>query len=134
MNLSGESVVLFVNYFKINPENIIIVHDELDFDCGTVKIIQGGSSGGHNGIESIYQHVSGAKKSLRVRIGIGHPRRKIINDTPIKQSVSDYVLSRPFSDEINQYNAGVDLAAQAIGLIIKEGFIKAQKTVNTRIK
>jgi len=68
MNLSGESVVRVCNYYKIEIDDVIVIHDELDIDFGKIKIKKGGSSGGHNGIKSIDKHCT--NEYLRVRVGI----------------------------------------------------------------
>ena len=74
MNLSGKSVGTLARFFKIQPEEILVVHDELDFEPGVVKLKLGGSHGGHNGLRDIDAHVG--KEYRRVRIGIGHPGHK----------------------------------------------------------
>jgi PTH1 family peptidyl-tRNA hydrolase len=71
MNLSGESVAAAARFYKIPPENIIVLHDELDLLPGRLRVKQGGGSGGHNGIKSIDAHMG--DNYWRVRIGIGHP-------------------------------------------------------------
>ena len=71
MNESGQSVQAVAAFYKIKPENIVVLYDELDLPPGKVKIKQGGGTGGHNGIKSIDQHLG--KNYWRVRIGIGHP-------------------------------------------------------------
>tara|TARA_B100000686_G_scaffold238632_1_gene246812 strand:+ start:1113 stop:1670 length:558 start_codon:yes stop_codon:yes gene_type:complete len=75
MNNSGICIRELIEYFKINPEDVIVFHDDLDVDCGKVKAKFGGSSAGHNGIESIDKFIG--KEYSRVRIGIGKPNGKI---------------------------------------------------------
>jgi len=84
MNLSGESVGAVCRYYKIDIEDVIVVHDELDIEFGRVKIKRGGSSGGHNGLKSIDQHCD--KDYLRVRAGIGKPEKKDV----ISHVLSDF--------------------------------------------
>ena len=91
MNNSGICIRELIEYFKIEAENIIVFHDDLDIDFGKIKTKLGGSSAGHNGIESIDKFIG--KEYSRVRIGIGKPNDKI--------SVSDYVL-KDFDDEEKQ--------------------------------
>jgi PTH1 family peptidyl-tRNA hydrolase len=74
MNLSGEAVGEAIRFHKIMPEQVIVLHDDLDVTAGQVRIKQGGGSGGHNGIKSIDQHIG--QNYWRVRIGIGHPGEK----------------------------------------------------------
>ncbi len=92
MNLSGEAVVAIKDYYKIDMENIIVIHDDLDLPFGTVKFKIGGGHGGHNGLRSIDSHIG--KDYIRVRIGIGKP-----ND---KKDVSNYVLSNFSKEELNK--------------------------------
>ncbi len=84
MNRSGQSVSAVMKYFKILPEEVLVVHDELDFDIGVVKLKKGGGHGGHNGLRDIIASM-GQKDFLRLRIGIGRPRAGKV--------VADYVLS-----------------------------------------
>ena len=91
MNNSGICIRELIEYFKIEAENIIVFHDDLDIDFGKIKTKFGGSSAGHNGIESIDKFIG--KDYSRVRIGIGKPNDKI--------AVSDYVL-KDFDDDEKQ--------------------------------
>jgi PTH1 family peptidyl-tRNA hydrolase len=84
MNRSGQSVSAVMKYFKVLPEEVLVVHDELDFDVGVVKLKKAGGHGGHNGLRDIIASV-GQKDFLRLRIGIGRPRAG--------KAVADYVLS-----------------------------------------
>jgi PTH1 family peptidyl-tRNA hydrolase len=88
MNLSGESAVLVKNYYKIENENIIVIHDDIDLKTGALKFKRGGSHGGHNGLKSLDRHIG--NDYWRVRIGVGRPERK--------EMVVNYVLS-DFTDE-----------------------------------
>ncbi len=74
MNLSGESAVLVKNYYKIENENIIVVHDDIDLPLGAIRIKRGGSSGGHNGLKSLDKHIG--SDYWRIRIGVGRPENK----------------------------------------------------------
>ncbi len=89
MNLSGAAVLATSNFYKINPDNIIVVHDELDIDFGQVRLRQGGSSAGHNGIKSISEAIG--EDYGRVRIGIG-PKK------PAAMPSEDFVLAK-FSEK-----------------------------------
>lgn len=86
MNLSGKSVGALARFFKIEPSELLVVHDELDFGPGTVKLKLGGGVGGHNGLKDIAAQL-GSQEFWRLRIGIGHPGDRDL--------VADYVLSRP---------------------------------------
>ncbi len=84
MNRSGQSVSAIAKYYKILPEEILVVHDELDFDVGVARLKKNGGHGGHNGVRDIITSM-GQKDFLRLRIGIGRPRSG--------KAVADYVLS-----------------------------------------
>lgn len=88
MNLSGDSIIDFVKYYKIDIEDVLIIHDDLDLEVGKIRIRAKGSSGGHNGIKSVIARLNG-ENFKRIRIGIG-------KDSNIP--VVDYVLSK-FNDE-----------------------------------
>jgi len=87
MNNSGESAVLLANFYKIEPKNIIIIHDEIDLPLGRIKIQSDKSAAGHNGIKSIIEKL-GTQEFTRVRVGIGKEKREHQGDT------SDFVLRK----------------------------------------
>ena len=87
MNLSGNSVVKAANFYKILPQNIVVIHDDMDLKIGDMRQKIGGGSGGHNGIKSIDSAVGNGYR--RVRIGIGHPR-----DFELPMDPADWVLGR----------------------------------------
>lgn len=87
MNLSGQSVAACCHFFKIKPEEVLVVHDESDLDFLKIRIKQGGGNAGHNGLKSIDQHIG--NNFWRLRIGIGRP---------LHGTLSDYVLA-PFTKE-----------------------------------
>lgn len=91
MNLSGKSVGALARFFKIQPEEVLVVHDELDFEPGTVKLKQGGSHGGHNGLRDIHAQL-GSPNYWRLRVGIGHPGDK--------SEVANWVLKKPAPDQM----------------------------------
>lgn len=84
MNRSGQSVSAVMKYYKIQPEEVLVLHDELDFELGVLKLKFGGGHGGHNGLRDIIA-ATGSKDFLRLRVGIGRPQGS--------QAVADYVLS-----------------------------------------
>ncbi|HCI48925.1 MAG: aminoacyl-tRNA hydrolase [Alphaproteobacteria bacterium RIFCSPLOWO2_01_FULL_45_8] len=84
MNVSGQSVAALAQFFKIPPEEILVIHDDLDIEFGKIRVKQGGSSGGHNGIKNIEQML-GSPNFWRLRIGIGRPLHA--------EDVSNYVLN-----------------------------------------
>ncbi len=87
MNRSGESVFPVKNFFKIETEDIVVIHDDIDLPFGTIRFKKGGGNGGHNGLKSIDAAIG--TEYVRVRIGVGKPARK--------SQVADYVL-QPFSE------------------------------------
>lgn len=122
MNLSGKSVQGLANFFKILPEEILVVHDELDFNVVTTKLKQGGGNGGHNGLKDIDRVIG--KNYWRLRIGIGHP-----GDAA---KVAGYVLNRPTTDELIEIERNIDKALGASDLLIAGNFADAQKIIHTK--
>lgn len=92
MNLSGESLRAVIDFYKIDPKDIMVVYDDLDLPVGKIRLRMKGSAGGHNGIKSIIAHL-GTQEFNRIRIGIGRPENGM--------SITDYVLS-DFSKEDNE--------------------------------
>lgn len=90
MNLSGKSVASLARFFRIQPEEILVVHDELDLPPGQVKLKRGGSHAGHNGLRDIHAQL-GSPDYWRLRIGIGHPGEK--------SEVANWVLKKPAPDQ-----------------------------------
>lgn len=90
MNLSGKAVQALANFYKIQPEEILVVHDELDIDCGAIRFKLGGGNGGHNGLKDI-QAKLGTPQFYRLRLGIGHPGEKHL--------VVGFVLNKPSAAE-----------------------------------
>ncbi|OGT43440.1 MAG: aminoacyl-tRNA hydrolase [Gammaproteobacteria bacterium RIFCSPHIGHO2_12_FULL_40_19] len=90
MNESGMAVVAITQFYKILPEEILLVHDELDFDVGVARLKQAGGHGGHNGLRNIIAHLS-SSDFYRLRLGIGHPGSR--------DEVTNYVLGNPSRDD-----------------------------------
>ena len=93
MNRSGQAVAAICNFYKIAPQEVLVIHDELDLPPGAAKIKLGGGHAGHNGLRDI-QKALGSPDFWRLRIGIGHPR-----DFGSQQAVAAYVLSNPRNDD-----------------------------------
>jgi PTH1 family peptidyl-tRNA hydrolase len=93
MNLSGEAVKAVVNFYKISPEHIAVIHDELDIDFGQIRLRNGGNDAGHNGVKSISQHLG--EDYGRIRVGVG-PKK------PAKIDSTDFVLQKFSSEEQQQ--------------------------------
>ena len=113
MNRSGQSVGALARFFKITPDEILVVHDELDLPPGQVKMKKGGSSGGHNGLKDITAAL-GTQDYWRMRIGIGHPRT-----LGLQQPVADFVLHRPRKEEQVLIEECVDKGLRIIPLAVE---------------
>jgi peptidyl-tRNA hydrolase, PTH1 family len=123
MNESGRSVGSAAKFFKVEPDAVLIVHDEGDFDLGRLELKYGGGLGGHNGLRSIAQHLK-TQDFLRLRIGVGRPERG--DPRPL----ADYVLAdfEPHDDA----ETLIARAADAVEQLDAEGLERAQARVNRR--
>jgi PTH1 family peptidyl-tRNA hydrolase len=110
MNRSGLSVAALANFYKIEPEAILVAHDELDIAPGTVRLKVGGGHGGHNGLRDIISSLGNQKQFARLRIGIGHPGNA--------KQVSNYVLKKAPSKEQQWIEDSVQEAASHIEKIV----------------
>ena len=124
MNESGRSVGAAVRYFKLPPEQVLIVHDEVDLELGRLQARLGGGLAGHNGLRSVAQHLR-TKDFMRLRIGVGRPER----GDP--RPVADFVLG-PFGDEVDVESL-VTRGADAAETILAEGLEEAQQRFNERV-
>ena len=122
MNNSGICIRELIEYFKIEAENIIVFHDDLDIDFGKIKTKFGGSSAGHNGIESIDKFIG--KDYSRVRIGIGKPNDNI--------AVSDYVLKDFDDDEKQQLETLKNNITENLAILIDKKLDLFSSTVNNK--
>lgn len=113
MNLSGNSVVKAAAFYKILPEDIVVIHDDMDLPVGKIKAKTGGGAGGHNGLKSIDSHIG--QNYHRIRIGVGHPAAKD------GEAVVNHVLSRFSKADAAQVEKDIDIVAEAIGVLLKEG-------------
>jgi PTH1 family peptidyl-tRNA hydrolase len=123
MNESGTSVGAAARFYKLDPESVLVVHDEGDFDLGRLQLRLGGGSGGHNGLRSIAQHLR-TQDFLRLRVGVGRPGRG--DPRPL----ADYVLA-DFTPE-DDATALVARAADAVETLDADGIERAQVAVNRR--
>jgi len=118
MNLSGGPVAGLANYFDVDLERVVVVHDELDIDFGAVRLKRGGGEGGHNGLRSISKSL-GDKNYARVRVGIGRP--------PGRQDPADYVLKGFSSTEKKDLPFLLMDAADAVEKLVVDGLEAAQQ-------
>jgi PTH1 family peptidyl-tRNA hydrolase len=123
MNESGRSVGAAVRFFKVDPEALLVVHDEVDLEPGRLQVRLGGGLAGHNGLRSVAQHL-GTGEFGRVRIGVGRP----VRGDP--RPVADFVLS-PFPAEVD-VGALVARAADAVEAVARDGLDEAQNRFNER--
>ncbi|WP_257295086.1 aminoacyl-tRNA hydrolase [Endozoicomonas sp. YOMI1] len=100
MNRSGQAVGAMATFFKIPPESILVVHDELDLPAGVGRLKQGGGHGGHNGLRDIIASLGNSREFLRLRLGIGHPGNS--------KDVVNYVLTKPSVAERQKIDAVID--------------------------
>lgn len=115
MNLSGEAVQAITTLYKIKPEDIIVIHDDLDLKTGVIKTKQGGGTGGHNGLKSIDSKIG--NNYHRIRIGISHPR-----DINPNQDVASYVLSKFSSEDMKKITIQLENISKNLEKIIKKDF------------
>jgi PTH1 family peptidyl-tRNA hydrolase len=110
MNVSGRSVGAMMRFYKIEPAEMLVVHDEMDLPPGVARLKMGGGHGGHNGLKDIIEHL-GSNDFWRLRIGIGHPGGRA--------EVSGYVLNDPRSEEREQIHKAMKNAQDIVHLVIE---------------
>lgn len=123
MNLSGEAVRELAAYYKVEPENIIVVYDDISLEPGQLRIRAKGSAGGHNGIKNIIAHL-GTQEFPRVKVGVG--------EKPRGWNLADYVLSRFGPEDRKLMDTAVDEAADAVMAIIRDGVDAAMNRYNMK--
>jgi PTH1 family peptidyl-tRNA hydrolase len=121
MNLSGESVQGAMAFYKVRPENIVVIHDDMDIELGRIKLKKGGGHGGHNGIRDISARIG--PEFFRVRAGVGRPAGP--------RSASSHVLGGWSSEEAKPAERLVEAAASAVDMLIAEGLLPAQGKFHT---
>ena len=122
MNVSGKSVAALARFFKIQPQEILVVHDELDVVPGQAKLKLGGSHAGHNGLRDIHAQL-GTGDYWRLRIGIGHPG--------VKSEVADWVLRKPAPEQRDAIHACIDRTLKAAPALLAGDMTKATQLVHT---
>ncbi|WBB58861.1 aminoacyl-tRNA hydrolase [Streptomyces sp. WMMC500] len=120
MNLSGGPVSALAGFYKVPLDRLVVVHDELDLDYGTLRLKLGGGDNGHNGLKSLSKSLG--REYLRVRFGVGRP--------PGRMEVADYVLKDFSAAERKDLDYFVDRAADAVETLVTEGLERAQNTYN----
>ncbi|TAM10104.1 MAG: aminoacyl-tRNA hydrolase [Nevskiaceae bacterium] len=123
MNSSGDAVQPLLAFYKITPQELLVVHDDLDLPIGSARLKMAGGHGGHNGLRSIHQHIG--ENYARLRIGIAHPvqRAQVIN----------YVLGRPNATEQQALDAALDAGLAALETLLARGWDRATQQLHTAV-
>jgi len=122
MNESGRAVRAITSYYKLPPENIIVVHDDLDLETFKSKLVTNRGAGGHNGISSMINHL-GSKAFSRIRVGIGRPPSE-------SMPVSKFVLSKFSVDQQDELQETICDLVQYVRIFVEEGPVKAMNQIN----
>ena len=123
MNLSGKAVGALASFYRIKPEEILVIHDELDLPPGIAKLKQGGGHGGHNGLKDIVVQLGNNNNFYRLRIGIGHPGHRDL--------VAGYVLNKPSLADRDALEKVLDEATDCVEMIFKDGMVKVTNRLNS---
>lgn len=123
MNLSGESVRELVDFYKVSPQEVIVIYDDISLDVGQLRLRVKGSAGGHNGIKSIINHL-GSQEFPRIKVGVG--------DKPSGWDLADYVLSRFKEEEQPIIRDAIKKSSDAVKSIIKDGMELAMNIYNRK--
>ena len=124
MNRSGDCIRACIDFFDLQVENVLVVHDDVDLPVGRVRVVRGGSAGGHRGVLSAIQHL-GTHDFPRIKIGVGRPRYD-------GESEEDYVLKSFYRDEKEVIEEVIQVATQACELIVDSGVDAAMNHINCR--
>ncbi|ABI55640.1 aminoacyl-tRNA hydrolase [Alkalilimnicola ehrlichii MLHE-1] len=124
MNRSGQAVGPYAQFFRLPPESILVVHDEIDLPPGQVKLKQGGGHGGHNGLRDIIRALGNERGFCRARIGVGHPGHR--------DGVVPYVLSRPAPDERRAIADAVEELADCVEWLLAGDWGRACQRLHSR--
>lgn len=122
MNLSGKAVAAMASFYRIQPDEILVAHDELDLPPGVAKLKLGGSNGGHNGLKDIQSKMANNPNFYRLRIGIGHPgdRNKVVG----------FVLGKPPASEQSLIDDAIDESLRCTEVLLKDGMTKAMNRLH----
>ncbi|MDO4169655.1 MAG: aminoacyl-tRNA hydrolase [Lachnospiraceae bacterium] len=124
MNLSGECLRQIMDFYKLEPEDFIVIYDDINLDVGQLRIRKKGSAGGHNGIKSIIAHL-GSQEFPRIRIGVG--------EKPKEYDLADYVLGRFSKQELEIYDQLMPNIAGATELMIWDDIDQAMNLYNRKV-
>ena len=121
MNLSGESIIQYANFYKVDPEEILIIYDDIDIETGTIKIRKKGGAGTHNGMKSVVNELN-TVDFPRIRVGTGS-KEKVNN-------LIDYVISKVSEEEYERLEEGIEKTVEAVIEILKIGIDNAMNKLN----
>ncbi len=122
MNLSGEAVGEAARFYKIPPEHVLVISDDISLPLGKLRIRASGSAGGHNGLKNIIQHL-GSDQFPRIKVGVGMPENA-------DYDIADWVTGRPMGAEQKPLMEALDKAVAAVPVLIRDGVEKAQNKFN----
>jgi PTH1 family peptidyl-tRNA hydrolase len=123
MNLSGKSIAAMARFYQIAPENILVVHDELDMEPGIARFKKGGGHGGHNGLRDTIKSLGNNQSFARLRIGIGHPGQANL--------VSDYVLKKASPSDQQLIANSIDDALRHLSTAVEGQWEKAMTALHS---
>ncbi|HSG61182.1 MAG TPA: aminoacyl-tRNA hydrolase [Pseudomonadales bacterium] len=126
MNRSGQSVAALANFYRIEPDAILVVHDELDLPPGIARLKQGGGHGGHNGLRDIISALGNNKDFQRLRIGIGHPGNA--------KQVSGYVLKKASGDDAIGIDHSIDESIKILPALLAGDLAGAMQELHSKLK
>ena len=121
INDSGKSISSFIKYYKITPESILVIHDDIDLEVGDIRLKFGGGHGGHNGLRDTISHLG--KDYWRLRVGVGHPGEKSL--------VHNYVLSKTSKKDDLEINISISESFEVIDILLDDEFEKFTKILHT---
>ena len=125
MNLSGESLVELVNYYKLDPESeLIVIYDDISFSPGNLRIRESGSAGGHNGVKSIIKCLN-TQRFMRIKVGVG--------EKPKDWDLADFVLGRFTKEEREHLEGAMERAAEAVCYMVNGEVAKAMNEYNKKV-
>jgi PTH1 family peptidyl-tRNA hydrolase len=123
MNRSGQAVAALMRFYKIAPEQLLVVHDELDLPPGTIRFKKGGGHGGHNGLRDLLSHLGGGD-FYRLRVGIGHPGHR--------DEVVDYVLKKPSSEDRRHIEDAIEASLEQLPAMVGGQFDRVMHVLHSR--
>jgi PTH1 family peptidyl-tRNA hydrolase len=124
MNLSGSAVLQAAHFYKIEPAQIIVIHDDIDIELGRIKLVTGGGDGGHKGVRSVIEHL-GTSDFPRLKIGIGRPGDFIPPDK--------YVLANFVPEELCVINQEMPHVIEGIKILLQQGISAAMNSLNKKL-